>query len=437
MTRLKRRIIFYLFVLAFFIGAPTVVLYTAGYRIAPGEGVALRAGGLAVSSVPRRAEILLDNEFTSRKTPHIFQQLPPNEYNVILQRQGFWPWSGEIEIEPGLTSYIQNILLIRAEEPQFLQDLPAREFSVDPTGRRIAYISEQGGWADFWIMDLRNGRIENAGRVTTNGEEIEISWSNSGEYVAWKYGNRLRIFKKNGQAINLQSLPQTIKQISWHPSNEDSLLIQAERTTVEVSMRNGDLTELEVGTLIRFDENRYLLARNEREATILILENENRRQQIAALPINDYQVFAWQEPFLILQNAQGRLISLNLQNREWQSLNARAEMSDWLPRQLLMLFTDGNEIRIFQTAQGTQEMITRLSSRIENIAWHPSGSRIFYSNNNTIYTTDGFKFTKERNLLPIANFEKLQTMWLSSDGRDIYIVGERQGLSGLFRLQIR
>jgi hypothetical protein len=438
MTRLQRRLIFYLFVMAFFIGAPTVVLYTAGYRLDTTDRVlTLRTGGLAISSLPKRAEISLDGQTHRQRTPFIFKQLNPKSYEVELKRNGFRSWNGKIEIEAGLTSYIQDILLFREAEPEFLQELSASEFSIDPTGRRLAYATEGAGWLEFWLLDLRNGRLENTGRVIADKIDVDIQWSIGGNYVAFKNNNQLKVFRKNGQAINLNSLPETIKNISWHPVNEELLLIQAERLTVEVSMLTQNLTELTNGTILQFNQNRAIVARDSQESTIISLQENDRLSQVAALPVNQYRVFAWQNPFLILQNGQGQLISVNLQAKSWQNVGARVSDSDWQEKQLALVFTDGNEIAIYRPGQTSVELLTRLSNRINGVAWHPAQSRIIYADESKIYALDAFRFTERRNLLELAEFDRLSRFWLSSDGKDLYAVAEKNGANGLFKLRLQ
>lgn len=438
MNRLQRRLIFYIFVLAFFIGAPSIVLYTAGYRLDPiNRSVTLRTGGLAISTIPRRAQISLNEVETSRRSPHIFQQLAPGDYVVELNRAGFLTWSGEIEIEPGLTSYIQDILLLRDEEPEFLQNLPTDDFSIDPTGRRLAYTTEQGGWIDLWLLDLNNAQVENISRLSGEEAEMEIHWSQNGNYLAWRINEDLKVFNRRGQRLNLQSLPQTIKGISWHPSREEALLIQAERLTIEISVTSGQIVELSAGTIIRLDNDRALLAREAGESTILTLEEDGRQIEVAALPVNNYQIFTWQNPFLILQNDQGKLTSFNVNNGNWRILDARASHSDWLAEQLSMAFTDGNEIIIYNAIQNTQELVDRLSSNISHIAWHNTGSRIFYTDKNRVFAIDAFRFTKQRNNIILAEFDEIKDMWISANGRNMYLVGQRNSLEGLFSLRLR
>jgi len=53
-----RRYIFLLFLLSFFILAPLIVLYTAGYRYNITTGTVLRTGILSAASTPKGAAVL-------------------------------------------------------------------------------------------------------------------------------------------------------------------------------------------------------------------------------------------------------------------------------------------------------------------------------------------------------------------------------------------
>jgi len=88
MTRNKRRLIFYLFVLIFLISVPPTILYTAGYSFDWKNWRLAKTGGLYIKSTPNQAQIFIDGE-KERRTPSLFSHLAPRAYNVKIEMEGY------------------------------------------------------------------------------------------------------------------------------------------------------------------------------------------------------------------------------------------------------------------------------------------------------------------------------------------------------------
>ena len=80
MHRRVRTFIFFIFLGVFLIGAPGIVLYTAGYRINGNTWKVQQTGVIALSTLPRGASVLLDGIPLSSTTPYVAQRLSPNNY---------------------------------------------------------------------------------------------------------------------------------------------------------------------------------------------------------------------------------------------------------------------------------------------------------------------------------------------------------------------
>ncbi len=111
-----RKALFFLFVGIFFVSAPLVVLYTAGYRFNRGNNTVSQTGTLAIASTPKGADIVINNEMLNDTTPAVLQRLSLGTRTVHIEKEGYHTWERTANVQSGATTYITA--------PLFLDELP-------------------------------------------------------------------------------------------------------------------------------------------------------------------------------------------------------------------------------------------------------------------------------------------------------------------------
>lgn len=84
MHQAARRVIFAIFATTFFVGAPLIVFYTAGYRVNLTTWRVQQTGVIALSSLPKGATVSMNGTALSAKTPYVIQRLSPGKYTIDL-----------------------------------------------------------------------------------------------------------------------------------------------------------------------------------------------------------------------------------------------------------------------------------------------------------------------------------------------------------------
>ena len=113
-------IIFFVFVLAFLITAPLVVLHTAGYRYQLHGNKILKTGVLSISSFPRGATLLIDDHEESMRTPAVIENVLPGIHTISLKKEGYLPWNKSLEVSSGSTTFAENVVLFFDEPSTFV-----------------------------------------------------------------------------------------------------------------------------------------------------------------------------------------------------------------------------------------------------------------------------------------------------------------------------
>lgn len=121
MPRALRRIIFTLFVFLFLISATTLLFYASGYRYHAGKRVIEKTGKLVVETQPRGAHVKLSGAAVQPLvTPASMSYLLSGEYELIIEKDGYFPESKRISITPGVSTVINDVVLIKKGTPRLL-----------------------------------------------------------------------------------------------------------------------------------------------------------------------------------------------------------------------------------------------------------------------------------------------------------------------------
>jgi len=106
-----RHFSFWLFSLAFVILTPVIVYYSLGYKFDIKSKKFLKTGALSIKTFPRAVTVYLDGKKIDELTPGTIRELMPHKYNLVLEKEGFYPYNMEIEIKPSLVNNIDVFLI--------------------------------------------------------------------------------------------------------------------------------------------------------------------------------------------------------------------------------------------------------------------------------------------------------------------------------------
>ncbi|MBI4121566.1 MAG: hypothetical protein HY470_01240 [Candidatus Ryanbacteria bacterium] len=124
MTKRRRRVLFWSFVLIFLAAILPILFYSFGYRFSWDEFKFVRAGGLLVTSTPATGvKIYVDGKFI-HETSLISRRaylagLTPRAYHIHIERDGYYPWDKALIVEPEKVASAEAIL-VKKEEPRLL-----------------------------------------------------------------------------------------------------------------------------------------------------------------------------------------------------------------------------------------------------------------------------------------------------------------------------
>lgn len=114
LTRTRRRILFWVSLAAFLLAVPLIILSSLGYRL-DSELRLRKTGGLYISSPLSGSEIFVNGDLKKRtnllQSGIFIQNLSPRTYHVLVLKEGYLPWSKNLEVSAQKVNEARSLLL--------------------------------------------------------------------------------------------------------------------------------------------------------------------------------------------------------------------------------------------------------------------------------------------------------------------------------------
>ncbi len=133
-----------IFIAAFFLISPIVLIYSAGYRFDFKNGLLLETGSLSVDILPKDAAVYLDGLKIDQRMPIRLNNITPHKYTLKISATGYYDWEKQIEINKNKTTYIKEFFLLKKSKPKLLSNDISSDLALSSSGRYLAYTSKKG-----------------------------------------------------------------------------------------------------------------------------------------------------------------------------------------------------------------------------------------------------------------------------------------------------
>lgn len=143
-------------IVLFFVMAPLIIFYTAGYRYNWENHVVDQTGVLSIDTQPRDAQVSLNGIVIDKRLPIRLANRAPGTYRVTIERPGYKRWEKEVTVDSKQTTYIRNITLFRETLPTpIIQDGKEPISAMIPSigGSHFLYTIERTGTFDLMLWN--------------------------------------------------------------------------------------------------------------------------------------------------------------------------------------------------------------------------------------------------------------------------------------------
>ncbi len=470
MTKRTRNFLFILFIVIFLILTPLAFFYAAGYKINLSWPIHLnsaiqKTGMFILETEPRGAKIFLNGESQQlfldkllfRKeniitTPAKIQGLLPGEYEVRLEKEGYWPWQKQLTIYPGLSTKWENIQLFKKGLPLQISKISheniskSKNFMISPNGSYIAYLEndqliiQNTNSTEKIIHDLNN---------YSNYESHKILWSPDNKKLI--YNNIIFYTDKSLNPINLKKIiGEGIKNIKWNNNNHNQIYYQYGNSVNNFDLEKNIFQQLFIAQDIKdflLVNEKLIIINKESDKTIMqiISLSENDKKQTIELPYSsEYQLLDYGNKYIHLYDAQHEilyLIDLNSTINPIKETINNIKLIAWNNDEHL-LYANDYEIWLLSLKKDTlfsggneKKLLTRLSQKIINIAWHPNNNYILYATSKSINIMDLSNQEKE-NITELISLNNIYNASFLPNKNLVYFSAKIGNKEGIYKLEL-
>jgi hypothetical protein len=393
MTRRIRGLIFLIFFFGFFVTAPLVVLYTAGYRYQFGTWRIVQTGVLSLGSTPRGASIWLDGEDTGATTPALLKNVMPGEHEVRIVKDGYSGWEKRLEVNSRATTFADEVVLFLEAEPELLRGLPAGAVSLGPKDATAVYTVTQAQWTEIWTRHPTSGDETLVSRLPSSlAQKLRFEWLLDGEV--------LKIVAENSQVTE---------------------------TLVEIESGLPTKRVVETDIVLQTVEDRVVVSR----------DRDGAAEILAYLPLGDYQRRESPPDIVTLEDVQrGRIVLVRATGGDQPILlNENASYFAWEPGGRRLLYSDGFDLHVYDAGTHTDDTITRLSSAITGVGWY-SPAEVLFAQDDAIYAAE-LDHRDGRNIVKLVTGSGLGVFQTDQGGEKLFFFGTVNQEHGLFERRLQ
>ena len=428
MSKPFRLILFLMFLFAFLISAPLIVLYTAGYRFDLSHGRIVHTAILNISSIPRNAMVFLDRLPSTDRTPAVINTIVPGEHLIELQKTGYLPWKTSVSFLSREARILNDVVLFLDKQPEQEKLIGLMNLSINPKTDSFAYITQESSWLEVWRVRAEDAQKKLLMRLPYDPESAyALSWSSDGTFLSLERSKESHIQMTishviNGELIELPETEDPIERIWWDAGKNDQLYFVSKNQISRFSIATRELTPLgfNASTMMSHAEKEITLSQaNNKE--VVSYQYGATASIITYLPLGEYTFIETPKNLIGLHNdRQNRLILIDPINKEQPIiLNEEASLWKWNASGDILLYSSGYDIkRYIQTTHQTDTLV-RLSRPITHLDWYPEGNTAIYQSDGTTtaMTLDGAHILSQTILLK----ELSGIFWIDQKGTTLHL----------------
>jgi len=447
MTKIKRKILFFLFIGAFLVITPYVILYASGYQIdwhRPFSPLMVQKTGMTIIySEPQGADIFLNgkkqkspgisllSDKNTIKTPAKIKNLLPGSYDLKVEMAGYWPWERRITVYPGQITHVLDINLFRKELPILVVKSSGDRAFPSPNLKK-AIIGDE-------LFDLKN---ESSETIPTSSERTIWSADNSKVII----GGQILDLKDKDRELRLEKLiGADINDIKWADNNSNELfyeyrdslnLFDLNRRISSVIAEKEDILDyLPKGDRIFYAVKSGFSAKLKSYS----LNNKKVEKEIDLPPSDGYTFLKDGNGLINLYDAKYRILYLidpdSQINPLLEAIN-NAKYFQWLgPKKLF--FANDSEIWMMDLENDSRRLLLRWSEPLKGILKTKSDNYVFFYTENSLRVLTWDKGDEKLQVTEFLKLEKISYPFLSENENTLYFTGKIGNQEGLYKLNIK
>lgn len=448
MTLRTRLFILAVFFLVFFITAPLMIFYTAGFRYNWQKGKVENVGVLILDVQPPTSHLYLNNTLLDNARPLRLTDLLPNFYSIRAEKDGYFPWQKNLEVRGRESTLVYDIALFKKQTPQWLETGSLTGFSLSPDNNILIFQKLN----TIWSYNLQNKESKMLHLLPYQIDSPEYLWSPSNGWLIIRSQTSDNFAMASAQKKDalfawqvFDAGPLTNPQWGDNDGYIYGLAKTQNNSLYQINFieNTKKLIAKEVISFAITGDEIYLTKTNKGITKIYryrqnTLSNQ-KLEEIAVLPLGHYEIFPAKNDFLPLADGQGKLYVVNLASKSeplWQLKGNRAVWGRGEKNNYLYYFNN-EELWIFDPRTKISEMLTRYSAGLQETMPVPKIPYVSYLVGSNLMLTE-LDDRDARNTYALFEGKGLSYVQMDKNGKKIYFLQEKgNGYKELLMLEIQ
>lgn len=420
MTSLLRKITAAFFFVIFFILAPLLTAYSLGYRYDFKTGNIQKNGAFYIKSYPRGAEIIVDNIRQKPKTPTQLVNIMPGSHNVIVKKDYYVPWTKNLNVYSGETTFAEDIVLFLENRPKNILSAGSEKILLNNSRDKYAILDKEN---KLIITDVNQAKVLVVESLDKAYELID--WSSDNQGILLKFKNQYFTFNIDQKKLTPIIIDNIFKML-WENQSKTLIYLKDSKLyrhysrdawsstgpadeLLDIAQYINDFAIKDEWLIIQytFDKNNFVEQLNK--------NNLNIQQSIKNVNLGNIEILLATDNDLIFTLGS----KLYIKNIFRDLITIPVTIAKLHDERLL--FTNGHEIILFNFKKEWQDLIDRSSNIISDILWHPNGSYFISEINDSTMLTE-LDGRDKRNNIELLNNPRKKTYIFDSDGEKLFIL---------------
>jgi len=436
-----KNFLFLLFIFLFIIITTFTWLYASGYKFNISwpirwNRVLQKTGMLNLATLPKGAYIYLDDKAQKKSafsvlkkdfltTPVKIKNLLPGDYLLRLEKENYWPLEKRVKIEPGQTTFAEDINLFINDLPLLISESAPGQIIISPSNNYL-FIQSTGEIFNLKtneILDLKINPnllgvwMKNSDKFFSNGNIIEADKN-----------NLIDLTKNVGSSVSNWHYNNANDRIYFINQNEISRL-EADYKTSTTLIRGEKYLAYE----IRGDNLFVIVENNKINLKNYSLKNNSLISEIELPLMGKYELITANNKYLgVYDSANTTLYLINPSNL--QDVDVIKNITDWSwLNNDEILFTNGWEISVFNLSRGESNLITRVGENINRVLYHKKGRYFIFSTQNNLNVGD----FKDGSYITIFSANEIAYPALDEKNNLLYFYANTSNVQGIYKLLLQ
>ncbi|MAG11427.1 MAG: hypothetical protein CMI52_01305 [Parcubacteria group bacterium] len=214
------KFVFPIFLLLFFVAAPALIFFAAGYRFDFKTGQTSRVGIIIVDGEPRDTSVYLDDKEVAHKLPLKRKGVPPDFYNIILKSDGYHEVWFARDVRAGESLVISPVFLLKQSAPELLRDSEIVSITPHPSYKQFVIETRNLVGKELFIYTPESNTWDSLYKTDFEAD-WELSLNNDSSAILLRTGNTHRVIFVDDRPI----VPLSYGQIVWSKTSADDVYV--------------------------------------------------------------------------------------------------------------------------------------------------------------------------------------------------------------------